>query len=41
MTVPASQPLWLFWENEWGRAVSHAPDCFVRRAGEAQAPTSE
>ncbi|MFD8719476.1 TnsA-like heteromeric transposase endonuclease subunit [Streptomyces sp. NPDC059629] len=28
----ASQPLWLFWEDETGRSVSHAPDYFVRRA---------
>ncbi|MGW5848530.1 TnsA-like heteromeric transposase endonuclease subunit [Streptomyces sp. NPDC055254] len=27
-----SQPLWLFWENARGKAVSHAPDYFVRRA---------
>ncbi|MFJ8307704.1 MULTISPECIES: TnsA-like heteromeric transposase endonuclease subunit [unclassified Streptomyces] len=27
----ASQPLWLFWEDERGRTVSHAPDYFVRR----------
>ncbi|MFC8129506.1 TnsA-like heteromeric transposase endonuclease subunit [Streptomyces sp. NPDC057302] len=27
-----SQPLWLFWEDERGKTVSHAPDYFVRRA---------
>ncbi|MEU2298734.1 MULTISPECIES: TnsA-like heteromeric transposase endonuclease subunit [Streptomyces] len=25
-----SQPLWLFWRNEKGRTVSHAPDYFAR-----------
>ncbi|WP_202534625.1 TnsA-like heteromeric transposase endonuclease subunit [Streptomyces sp. SID3212] len=25
-----SQPLWLFWQNDKGRAVSHAPDYFAR-----------
>lgn len=25
-----SQPLWLFWRNEKGRVVSHAPDYFAR-----------
>lgn len=25
-----SQPLWLFWENERGKRVSHAPDYFAR-----------
>ena len=28
----ASQPLWLFWTDERGKARSHAPDYFVRRA---------
>ncbi|WP_406191029.1 hypothetical protein OG331_50080 [Streptomyces sp. NBC_01017] len=32
VTALASQPLWLFWENERGKAVSHAPDYFVRRS---------
>ncbi|MFI6730786.1 TnsA-like heteromeric transposase endonuclease subunit [Streptomyces atratus] len=32
VTALASQPLWLFWDNERGKAVSHAPDYFVRRA---------
>ncbi|WP_265292719.1 TnsA-like heteromeric transposase endonuclease subunit [Streptomyces sp. SHP 1-2] len=25
-----SQPLWLFWQNDKGRAISHAPDYFAR-----------
>ncbi|WDV34430.1 TnsA-like heteromeric transposase endonuclease subunit [Streptomyces sp. AD16] len=25
-----SQPLWLFWQNDKGRVVSHAPDYFAR-----------
>ncbi|WP_307783465.1 TnsA-like heteromeric transposase endonuclease subunit [Streptomyces sp. MBT53] len=32
VTALASQPLWLFRENEPGKSVSHAPDYFVRRA---------
>lgn len=32
VTALVSQPLWLFWENERGKSVSHAPDYFVRRA---------
>lgn len=27
----ASQPFWLFWTSEHGKARSHAPDYFVRR----------
>lgn len=30
-----SQPLWLFWEDERGKTVSHAPDYFVRRADDS------
>ncbi|MFI9228495.1 TnsA-like heteromeric transposase endonuclease subunit [Streptomyces rimosus] len=30
VTGMLSQPLWLFWENERGRTVSHAPDYFAR-----------
>lgn len=27
----SSQPFWLFWRSEAGKAVSHAPDYFARR----------
>jgi hypothetical protein len=28
----ASQPFWLFWRDEAGKLISHAPDFFARRA---------
>ncbi|MFI9355561.1 TnsA-like heteromeric transposase endonuclease subunit [Streptomyces lydicus] len=31
VTGVSSQPFWLFWTSETGKAISHAPDYFARR----------
>lgn len=31
VTGVSSQPFWLFWASETGKAISHAPDYFARR----------